>query len=129
MASAQWGGRLPWRKLLRTLSNWQWWIAAVIAALVGVLLPSYFFHGEPHGTVTHQVWAVSLKLTGAYLLAMASWILLLAWAAVLLTRDEHRPKAPGDDVLVAAPIGSGPRKENSVNLPLPESDNDAGGNI
>jgi hypothetical protein len=129
MASTQWGGGLPWRKLLRTLLNWRWWIAAVIAALVGVLLPSYFFNGEPHGSVTHQVWAVSLKLAGAYLLAIVSWVLLLAWAAVLLTRDEHKPQATDDDGLFFAPTAAGPRKENSIKLPLPESGDDAGGNI
>lgn len=129
LASAQWGGRMPWRKLLRMMLSWRWWIGAVIAALVGVLLPSYFFNGVPHGTVTHQVWAVSLKLAGAFLLAIASWVLLLAWAALLLTRDEHKPKMPDDDALVAAPVGSGPLGEDSVKLPLPESDNDAGGNI
>jgi hypothetical protein len=48
---------------------------------------------------------------------------------VLLTRDEHKPKMPDDDALVAAPIGSGPLREDSVKLPLPESGNDAGGNI
>jgi hypothetical protein len=129
LASAQWGGRLPWRKLLRMMLNWQWWLGAVMAALVGVLLPSYFFNGEPHGTVAHQVWAVVLKVAGAYLLAVASWVLLLAWAAVLLAREEHRPKPPDDDALVAAPVGSGPLREDSVKLPLPESGNDAGGNI
>jgi hypothetical protein len=129
MTSAQWGGRLPWRKLLRMMLNWHWWLGVATAALVGLLLPSYFFNGEPRGTVTHQVWAVSLKLAGAYLLAMASWVLLLAWAAVLLTRDAHKPTMLQDDPLVAAPIGSGPPGKNSVKLPLPESGNDAGGNI
>ncbi len=129
LASAQWGWRLPWRKLLRMMLNWRWWIGAVIAALAGVLLPSYFFNGQPNGTVTHQVWAVIVKVAGAYLLAIASWILLLAWAAVLLARDEHRPNAPGDDALVAAPVGSRPLGENSIKLPLPESGDDAGGNI
>jgi hypothetical protein len=129
MASAQWGWRLPWRKLLRILLNWRWWTGAVIAALVGVLLPSYFFNGVPHGTVSHQVWAVSLKLAGTYLLAIVCWVVLLAWAAVLLAHEERDSKAPGDDALVAAPVGSGPLREDSVKLPLPESDNDAGGNI
>jgi hypothetical protein len=87
MASAQWGWRLPWRKLLRMMSNWRWWLGAVIAALVGIWLPSHFFNGEPHGTVAHQMWAVILKLAGAYLLAIASWVLLLVWAAVVLDRQ------------------------------------------
>jgi len=129
LASAEWGWRLPWRRLLRMMLNWRWWIGAVIAALVGVLLPSYFFNGAPHGTVSQQVWAVSLKLAGAYLLAMASWILLLAWAAVLLAREESKPKTPGDDALVGAPVSSAPLRKDSIKLPLPESDNDAGGNI
>ncbi len=129
LASAQWGWRLPWRKLLRMMLNWRWWIGAVIAALVGVLLPSYFFNGEPHGTVAHQVWAAILKPVAAYLLAMASWVLLLAWAAVLLEREGNKTKSPGDDALAAAPVDSGPPGKDSVELPLPESGNDAGGNI
>jgi hypothetical protein len=129
LASAQWGWRLPWRKLLRMMLNWRWWIGAVIAALAGVLLPSYFFNGEPHGTVAHQVWAAILKPVGAYLLAMASWVLLPAWCAVLLAREKNKPEAPGDDALVGAPVGSGPLGEDAVKLPLPERGNDAGGNI
>jgi hypothetical protein len=66
--------------------NWRWWLGAVITALVGVWLPSHFFNGEPHGSVAHQMWAVSLKLAGAYLLAIASWVLLLVWGAVVLDR-------------------------------------------
>ncbi|MDR3753816.1 MAG: hypothetical protein P4K93_06205 [Terracidiphilus sp.] len=138
LASAEWGWRLPWRKLLRTLLNWRWWVGAVIAALVGVLLPSYFFNGEPHGSVTHQVWAVSLKLAGAFLLAMASWVLLLAWAAVLLTRDPRecattgnsKPGAvsEGQEALSTAGQETG-GTVRPVKLPLPESNNDAGGNI
>ncbi|MGD0480054.1 MAG: hypothetical protein ABSA42_07785 [Terracidiphilus sp.] len=139
LASAQWGGRLPWRKLLRMMLNWRWWIGAVIAALVGVLLPSYFFNGEPHGTVAHQVWAVSLKLAGAYLLAMTSWVLLLAWAAVLLTRDSHKCATTGNsesgavsegrDALSTAGQETGVTVRRPVKLPLPESGNNAGGNI
>lgn len=129
LASAQWGWRLPWRKLLRMLLNWQWWLGAVIAALVGVLLPSDFFNGDPHGTVTHQVWAAILKPVAAYLLAMTSWVLLLAWAAVLLARDDRKPKPPEDDAPIAAPVGTGSLGKDSVKLPLPETGNDAGGNI
>jgi hypothetical protein len=153
MASAEWGGRLPWRRVLRMMLNWQWWIGAVIAALVGVLLPSYFFNGEPHGTETHQVWAVSLKVAGASLLAMASWVLLLAWAAVLLARSSRERATTGNsksdavsegrEALSTAgqpphgrrPVRRDPGQETGgtvrgpVKLPLSESGNDAGGNI
>ena len=128
MASAQWGGRLPWRKLLRMLLNWRWWLGTVIAALLGVWLPGHFFNGEPHGTPTHQMWAVGLKLAGAFLLAILSWVLLLALAAVVLARDEQGAKAPGDDAMHLVPVGPGPLGEDSVKLPLPQSGDDAGGN-
>jgi hypothetical protein len=84
VASAQWGWRLPWRKSLRLVLNWRWWSAVAVAALVGVALPGRFFKPEPSGSVSHQVWAVGIKLAGAYLLAITSWVLVLAWAAVLL---------------------------------------------
>lgn len=108
VASAQWGWRLPWRRLIRLLGHWRWWLAVVVAALAGVLLPSHFFHGVPSGTVAHQVWAVMFKLAAAYVLGVGCWVLLLAWAAVLLDRTE-RP----------APAAS--------ELPLPETVDNAGG--
>lgn len=99
LASAQWGWRLPWRKLIRLLLDWRWWVAAVIAALLGVALPGHFFSGVPSGTVTHQVWAVALKLAGAYLLAVVCWVLMLAWAAVLLCRQSEPAKDALDAIL------------------------------
>ncbi len=127
MASAQWGWRLPWRKLIRLLLNWRWWLAVVIAALVAMEWPSHFFTGVPHGTVTHQVWAVIFKLAGAYLLAVASWVLLLAWGAVLLGRTPSIKPRPEDESLVPAPVGAGPLGKDSVRLPLPEGGDDSGG--
>jgi hypothetical protein len=88
MASAQWGWRLPWRRVLRLLWNWCWWLAVVLASLVAVWLPGKFFAGIPHGTVSAQVWHVTLKLAATYLLAVGSWILLLGWAAVLFGRQQ-----------------------------------------
>ena len=119
-------GGLPLRRVLRLLWNWRWWPAVVLAALIGVALPGRFFTGEPHGTVAHQVWDVFLKLAGAYLLAIVSWVLLLAWAAVLFARTQRGAKPP-DDSLVPAPVHSGPLGEDSVRLPLPESSDDSGG--
>ena len=107
VASAQWGWRVPFRKIIRLLFSWRWWPAVVLAALAGVVLPGHFFAGVPHGTVSHQVWAVALKLVGSYVLAVCSWVLLLGWAAVMLGRP-----ATGGDV---------------AELPLSESGEDSVG--
>jgi hypothetical protein len=124
-ASAQWGWRLPIRKIIHLLLNWSWWLAVVVGALVGVLLTGHFFAGLPSGTVSHQVWAVILKLAGTYLLAVACWVLLLCWAVVLLARPKP---AREDESLVTAPVGSGPLREDSIRLPLPEAGDHPGGN-
>lgn len=87
VASARWGWRLPCGKLIRLLLSWRWWLAVVVAALVGVALPEWFFSGLPSGTFSHQVWAVMFKLAGAYVLGVGCWVFLLAWAAVLLDRQ------------------------------------------
>ena len=96
MASAQWGWRIPWRKLLRLTLNWRWWPAVIGSALVGVELPGHFFGGMPHGAVSHQVWAVIFELGGTYLLGVVCWVLLLAWAAVLLNRSAYSSKLPAE---------------------------------
>jgi hypothetical protein len=113
VASAQWGWRLPWRRSLRLVLDWRWWIAVAVAALVGVALPGRFFTAEPSGTVSHQVWAVSIKLAGAYLLAITSWVLVLAWAAELLERKQ---------------FGAAEANTNAANSPLPETSDNAGWN-
>lgn len=121
MASAQSGWHLPVRKIIRLLFNWRWWLTVIIAALVAVDWTNHFFNGEPYGTVSHQVWFVTLKLAGAYLLAVVCWVLLLAWCAVLLSRPERSKAQPDDDSLVPASVGPTPLGEDSVKLPLPES--------
>ena len=103
-ASAQWGWRLPVRRIYRILLSGRWWLGVVIAALVGVWLPGRFFVGMPHGTVSAQVWAVVLKLAAVYLLAVGSWVLLLAWVATLFGRQIP----PEGDALVAVPVFTGP---------------------
>jgi len=125
VASAQWGWRLPWRKLIRMMFNWRWWPAVIVAALVAVKWPGTFFDALPHGTVSHQVWAVSLKLSGSYLLAVGCWVMLLAWAATLLCSARGAGSSAEDDeggepvpvpALVGAPDGG---KSAAVRLPLP----------
>ena len=100
VVSAQSGLRLPLRRILRLLWNWRWWPAVTLAALVSVWLPGWIFSGEPHGTVSAQIWHVSLKLSASYLLAMSSWVLLLAWAAVLFGRQQ-----PKDDEALKLILG------------------------
>ncbi len=99
-ASAQWGWRLPWRRVLHILWNWRWWTGVVLAALVGVWLPGTFFAATPSGTVSAQVWHVGLKLAGAYLLAVGCWVLLLGWVAVLFGRQQP----PAEYALAAVPV-------------------------
>jgi hypothetical protein len=101
-ASAQWGWRLPWRRVLKFLWNWRWWLGVVLASIVGVWLPSQFFKGPPKGTVSAQIWTLGGKLAGAYLLAVTSWVLLLGWWATLFAQREA-PPAEEALVGVAAP--------------------------
>lgn len=124
IASTQSGWRLPWRRLIRIMLSWRWWPAVILAALAAVEWPSHFYDAIPKGSVSHQVWTVLLKLAANYLLAITAWVLLLAWAAVLLS---PRP-CPADDALVPAPVGSGPLDEDSVRLPLPETGDNPAGN-
>jgi hypothetical protein len=128
MASAQWGWRIPFRRVIRLLLDWRWWPAVVLAACASVLLPARFFAGVPNGSVSHQIWAVGLKLAASYVLVVGCWLASLAWAAVLLSRRAGGAEQGGDDSLVPVPVGSVPLREDSARLPLPESSDDAGGN-
>jgi len=102
--SAQWGLGIPWRRMIRFLWNWRWWVGVAVAAFVGVWLPAQFFEKPPHGTVSAQVWSVILKLAATYVLAVGSWVLLLGWWATLFARPRI---APDDEELVAVPVLSG----------------------
>jgi hypothetical protein len=116
-ASAQWGLRLPWRRIVRLLWNWRWWLGVVLAALAGVWLPGEFFKGTPSGTVSAQVGIEGLKLAAAYLLAVGSWVMLLGWWAVLFSRPE---KPPAEEALVAVPVLAGPPdRKLKARAPLP----------
>jgi len=128
MATVQWGWRAPFRRVLRLIFSWRWWLAVVICSLIAVAWPSTFFEGVPHGTVSHQVWAVTLKLAAVYFLAIAAWLILLAWAATLFSAA--KPAAdPGERIPVPAPT-SPPDGNNggAVRLPLPEGGGDSIGN-
>ena len=63
----------------------------VIAALIAVWLPGRFFAGIPHGTVQSQIWHIAVKLLGAYLLSVSCWVIVVAWLAVLFSRQQPPP--------------------------------------
>jgi membrane protein implicated in regulation of membrane protease activity len=111
--------------VFRLLLGWRWWPAVIVAALAGVLLPAHFFAVLPHGTVSAQIWAVAWKLVATYVLVISSWVLLLAWAAVLLDRRAPDSNDDGDELGEPVAVGSGPLGEDAVRLPLPENGDDA----
>jgi hypothetical protein len=118
-ASAQWGWRLPWRRVLRLLWNWRWWLGVVLASLAAVWLPGKFFTGTPGGTVSAQVWHVALKLVAAYLLAVGSWVLLLGWVATLFGRQ----KTLTEEAPVAVLVTDGPKEgSRSAMAEIPSAD-------
>jgi hypothetical protein len=102
-ASSQWGWRLKWRRLVRVLLSWRWWPAVTVAALLAVRLPEHWFAAEPKGTVHAQVWAVGLKIAATWVLGVLWWVLLLAWAAVLMVRQKE-PAADAVDALIGAKL-------------------------
>lgn len=89
MAGAQWGPRLPWRRVHRLLFDWRWWPAVAVAALLGVALPGLFISIAPHGSIMHQVADAIFKLVASLTFALGAWILLLGWTAVLLSRSRE----------------------------------------
>lgn len=61
-----------------------------------------------------------LKLIAVYLLAMGSWVLLLAWQATLFAGKQAPPK---EEELVAVPVLSGPPDRNAsakADIPPPD---------
>jgi hypothetical protein len=94
----------------------------VLASLAGVWLPSQFFKGTPRGTLAEQIWALAGKLTGAYILAVVSWVLLLGWWATLFS---PRRKPPVEEALVAVPVLTGPPDRGlRAKAEIPPTDDD-----
>jgi hypothetical protein len=121
VASAQWGLRLPVRRIFRCICNWKWWLGVVVAAVIAVWLPSHFFDKPPAGSVSAQEWHVVFKLIGAYLLAVASWVFLLVLQATLAASPRHEEEPPSEFELVGAPVLSGtPSRTRGAAAEIPE---------
>jgi hypothetical protein len=85
--------RVPWRRVVRVWMAWRWWLAVLVLALIGDVLPGYFFAGDPKGSVQAQIWKVILKLIAAYIVSVVCWVLALAWSAALLIGIDTTPGA------------------------------------
>ena len=94
MASAQWGWRLPWRRVLRILWNWRWWPAVVAGSAGWRVAAGEVLYRDSAGDGLRAGLARVLKLAAAYLLAVGSWVLLLGWVATLFGRK----KPPAEEV-------------------------------
>jgi hypothetical protein len=123
-ASAQWGLRLPVRRLMRVLLDWRWWLAVVLVGLASKFTPALFFSGTPSGPPAGQVMMVAAGVVTVFLVLAAGWVLLLGWAAVLLGRAEP----PTEEVLVPVPVLAGPEDKSrsaAVDVPPPDHEGQA----
>ena len=128
MASAQWAWRLPFRRVLRLLWNWRWWLAVVLAALVGrcaagpLLCRRAARNGGAPGLGRGSQTGWSLP-AGRQSAGFCCWR-GRRYCSCARNAARIRP----NDSLVPAPVRSGPLGEDSVRLPLPESGDDSSGN-
>ncbi len=96
-ASNYWGWRLPWRKGLRVVYAWRWWLCVLLIGTVGKLAEIYFdrLRGYP------KVWDVGLtaglKMLAIDVLESGVWVLLLGCLAVLFDMDRQDISQTGGD--------------------------------
>jgi len=108
--SAQWGFKLPWRRVLSVVCNWRWWLGILAAVIVGYGL-SAIIHGLLSSPTTSEpAWEDVLRAHATDPVGIGAWVVLLGWFAVLVTREVTSP---------------GSLEAASVPLPAPE----AGGNV
>jgi hypothetical protein len=119
--SAVWGLRLPWRRLLRLLYEWKWWLGLMAALVIGVALPCLIIAAMRSENATPSLWITCLGVGVNDVLSISSWALMLSWFTVLFERQKPpTDEAPAD---VPALIGpSEPELQASVKLPLPEDE-------
>jgi hypothetical protein len=113
--SAQWGLRLPWRRILQVQRAWRWWLGVLLAAL-GLALVNLLVTV----VVVEQTWAAELKLDLVSLLEMGIWILLLGWFALLF--DRQKPRTDEALKLILGQTESHSSEETVEKPPLPESE-------
>jgi hypothetical protein len=115
-ASTVRGLRLPWKRVLRVMGAWRWWLGVLLATLAWA-----FIELISNNLFSTPTWVAELNIGVTNLLEMGIWVLLLGWSAVLFNRTlPNAPEALAEiPALVGPPL---PDKQASVKLPLPESE-------
>jgi hypothetical protein len=113
-ATAVWGLNLPWKRVLKVVIAWRWWLGVLLAAIeveLALLISRNVF--------STSGWVSELSLGVVSLFVMGIWILLLGWLAVLFSRT--LPPAKEGFAEIPALVGPpDPDRQASVKLPLPE---------
>jgi hypothetical protein len=129
-ASAVWGLRLPWRKSAHMLLDWKWWLGILWAAVAGVALPAVVSAAFADEAGHVSLWNVCLRSGIGGLLEVGTWVILLAWLAVLFGSRQlpgSQPPPP-DDALLPVPVPAGPPERTlsaRAEVPPPGEDSKA----
>jgi len=83
-ASAVWGWRLPWRRVLRVMGAWRWWLGVLLAGTIAISTELYFDRLRAYEYVWDVGLVTGLKMGAVDMLETGVWILLLVWLAMLL---------------------------------------------
>ncbi|MGB8260441.1 MAG: hypothetical protein WCE75_08825 [Terracidiphilus sp.] len=115
-ASSVWAFRLPWRRLLRVLIDWLWWLGVVWAAVVGLALPALIVTATGVGEPQAPFWSELAKQCLFYGMGVGAWVLVLGWFAVRFARKQ--PPA------AEAPVATYPAPPTSLSAKTDASPSD-----
>lgn len=90
VASARWGLKLQFRRVMRVMFNWRWWLGLVIAMLVGIVLPGAIKTAFSAGRSTSNAWVNTMWSDLPDLITLATWVVLVGWVVTLLA-DGYKP--------------------------------------
>ena len=82
-SSAVCGWRLPWRRVLRLVCAWRWWLGVILVGTVGKWAELCFDRLRAWPYVWDVDLPTGLKMGALDMLETGIWILLLVWFAVL----------------------------------------------
>ena len=118
VATSQWGWRVPFRRVLRVMFGWRWWVAVIFCSLACSRMAVNILRGHsPRFGFASDMgrFAQAHRRIRPY---RCSWLTLLAWAAALFSSDNPTSDS-GELVAVPAlisPPDTGRREMQSVYL-------------